>query len=364
MIQNMVNDSILKTQNYISSKMHLKIFDSDSQIIFMDKNENKLGCSPKVFEVVEQSLRNNLSDYPDDSCNQLREKLADYYTLDASNFLITNGSIQALDLLFKTFKMTGLIIPSPTYWAYEAFAKIQNHNVFTISLETDFTFDIYKLIDKAKKENISSVIICNPNNPTGRILSNDEIAVLLDSLRDSLVIIDEAYAEFARTTSINLIKEYNNLIVIKSFSKSYGLAGLRIGYAVASEEIIRFLSYSRIPFSVSSIAQIAARTALDDQEYHSYVVDCNENNRAFLHSKLMKFDFLEPVPSNTNFILTRVENVKPVDLFNFLLNNKLVIRLFEHDHKLSNHIRISVGTENDNRYLISLISQFQKLMIT
>lgn len=362
MFQYIINDSILNAQNYISSKTHLKVVDSDSQIIFMDKNENRLGCSPKVIEVIKQSLLNNISDYPDDSCNLLKEKLADHSKLDKSNFLITNGSIEALNLIFKTFKINNIIIPSPTYWAYEAFAKIQNRNVFRVPLENDFSYDIYKLIDKAKKEDKSSVILCNPNNPTGKLISNEEIAVLLESLKDSLVVIDEAYAEFARTTSTSLIKEYDNLIVIKSFSKSYGLAGLRIGYAVASEEIIRFISYSRMPFSVSSIAQIAARTALDDQDYHTYVVNCTERNRKILRTGLMKFKFLEPIPSKTNFILTKLENVKTVNLFNFLLNNKIVIRLFEQDSRLSNFIRISVGTEKDNQYLISLLSQFQTLL--
>jgi len=360
MIYNNINDSILTAQSFISSKTHLKAIDADSNILFLDKNENKLGCSPNVISSIRQSTLNNISNYPDDSCIQLKKKLAHHFALNHSNFLVTNGSIEALDIIFKTFKMNKIIVPNFTYWAYEAFAKIHNQDVFKIPLEDDFSIDIYKLIDKAKKEKESSIIfLCNPNNPTGKLVSYEEIAMLLESLRDSLIVIDEAYAEFARTSSTNLIKEYNNLIVIKSFSKAYGLAGLRIGYAVAAEEIIRFLSYSQIPFSVSSIAQIAADAALDDQEYLTYVVDYTEENRKMLQKELMKFQSIETIPSTANFILTKLEITKAVDLFNFLLNNKVVVRLFKQDTNLFNFIRISLGTEKDNQYLISLLSRFQ-----
>lgn len=365
MIYNDIDDSILIAQNFISSKTHLKVIDSDSNIFFLDKNENKLGCSPKVITAIKESILSNISNYPDDSCSQLKEKLACHFSLNHTNFLVTNGSIEALNLIFKTFKIHKIIIPNLTYWAYEAFAKIHTREVFKVPLEDDFSIDIHKLIDKAKKEGGSSIILlCNPNNPTGKLVSYEEITMLLESLKDSLIVIDEAYAEFARTTYINLIKEYNNIIIIKSFSKAYGLAGLRIGYAVAAEEIIRFLSYSQIPFSVSFIAQVAAKAALDDQEYLTYVVDRIEENRKMLLKELTKFQFLNPIPSTTNFILIKLETAKAVDLFNFLLSNKVVVRLFRQDTNLFNFIRISLGSEKDNQYLISLLSRFHNQLIS
>lgn len=248
----------------------------------IDWNESTIPPSPKVLEAIHAFLGNahHLNWYPVLNSTNLIEKLEKFHGVPGDCLLITNGSDAALDTICTTYLDPGdvVLVPSPTYTHFLVYAQTRGAEIVPVYGPDPFESDLEGLLDAVAQHRPRLLYLVNPNNPTGVTYTPDEVATLLAACPDTLVIVDEAYSEFAGVTCIGLLQTYPNLVITRTFSKAYGIAGLRIGYAMASEAVIRDLQRVHNPKSVNVLAQIGAMAALDDQEYlHDYLREVNES---------------------------------------------------------------------------------------
>lgn len=243
----------------------------------LDWNEATVPPSPAVIAAITRFLGNthHLNWYPVLNSTNLIEKLARFHGLSGDRLLITNGSDAALDTICATYLDPGdqVLIAAPTYQHFLVFAQSRGAEIVPHYAPDPFTADVDGLLEAVRRLRPRMLYLVNPNNPTGTSYTVDEVATLVAAAPDTVVIVDEAYSEFSGVTSIGLLQEYANLIVTRTFSKAYGMAGLRIGYALAHEAVIRDMRRVFNPKSVNVLAQIAAMAALDDQAYLRWYVD-------------------------------------------------------------------------------------------
>ncbi|MEA3254913.1 MAG: aminotransferase class I/II-fold pyridoxal phosphate-dependent enzyme, partial [Candidatus Altiarchaeota archaeon] len=224
--------------------------------IKLASNENNYGPPQKVVEALQEGIKEvNIYPYKGE---EVKEKIAGYCGVGKENIILGNGSDELMDLIFKTIKGPFLGL-NPSYSEYRIFTQVLDERYLEVNLKEDFSFPLKEFIKKLREAN--APIICSPNNPTGTVVSEEDIRSVLDE--GKITIVDEAYYEFYGKTVIPLIKEYPNLIVLRTFAKAFALAGLRIGYAVSNPEVINVLCKVKPPFSVSSLALASAIAALD-----------------------------------------------------------------------------------------------------
>lgn len=326
--------------------------------IRLAQNENPYGASPRVIETITKNI-NCTSLYPDIFLFELKDKLAQLCRVAPANITIAPGSCALIDQLI--FRMVGkdenIVIPKITFIAYKLCAGI--HQVecrqadmvnFHISLD-----NILSLCDNKTR----LIFLSNPNNPTGTIFSHDEIVRFIEKVpENTYIVLDEAYNEYVTDKnfpdSFSLFKQHKNIIILRSFSKIYGLAGLRIGYGIASESISEDLEKTRIPFSVSTIANMAALVALEDEGHVRACVEKNTAGRVLLIKGISELGY-NVVPSQSNFIFIYFETKADRDsMHDKLLENKIIVRKME-SFGDSRSLRISIGRENDNNKLIECL---------
>lgn len=323
-------------------------------VIKLASNENPFGCSEKVTE----SLKKTLSDlplYPDGNATLLREKLAKKHGLKPDQFIFGAGSNEIITFIAQVFLNPGdeSIYAKPSFTWYDTAVISTGAKAVTIPLN-EYTHDL-NAMKKAVTDKTKIIWICNPNNPTGTIITSSKLHEFIKSVSSDIVIVlDEAYYEFARgdhyPESIPLLDKYPNLIVLRTFSKAYGLASLRVGYGMASTEIISYLNRIRPPFNVNTLAQMAAVVALDDQDFVENTVSETKNGLDFLYREFEELN-LRFVKSYANFIW--VENPLPsTELFEKLLHKGVIIRPF-----MGNWVRITVGTKKENNTLINALKE-------
>ncbi|MEM2933525.1 MAG: histidinol-phosphate transaminase, partial [Methanocellales archaeon] len=235
-------------------------------IIKLASNENPLGPSPKAVEAIKK-YASKAHLYPEPDARSLREALASKYGVKLENVVVGNGGDGILDTLAKVFidRELETIIPIPTFSYYEVFTILNNGKPVFIKRDSNFNIAVDKLLSKVSNRT-SMIFLCSPNNPTGTVVSKREVERILKNT-SAIVVVDEAYADFGDTSVIDIVRKYNNLVVLRTFSKMYGLAGLRIGYALMAEEISKAYLKASISFSVSNIAIKAAIAALEDEEH-------------------------------------------------------------------------------------------------
>lgn len=329
-----------------------------TEVIKLASNENPFGSSPDVQQAIQNKI-SNLGVYPDGAAFELRSALAAFYQLDKSRFVFGNGSDEVISLIARVYltKGTNTIMAAPTFPMYKINAKIEDAEVIEVPLSNG----IHDLNEMKSHVNDQTrvVWICNPNNPSGTYNSYDELVTFLNEIPGHvLVVLDEAYHEYVTAvdypSSVPLLERYPNLVILRTFSKIYGLAGLRIGYGIASPEIIDLLNRVRAPFNASIVAQVAAIAALEDQ---SYVESCRQKNRQGLEQFYKACDDLGLFyyPSEGNFIL--IEMSRPGNqVFEELLRKGIIVRSGE-ALGFPTFIRITVGTEEQNNKVISAISE-------
>ncbi len=239
------------------------------KVIKLASNENPLGCSPKATEAVTKWAE-NMAIYPDGNCTDLRNALAKKLKLKPTQFLFGAGTDQILEIIAATFINPGdkTITGHPSFSRYETVTQIMDGELIQVSLTHDYRFDLNSILNNID-EKTRIVWICNPNNPTGTIITAQELNSFLEKIsKEILVVLDEAYYEYAKggdyPESLELLDSYDNIIILRTFSKIYGLAGLRVGYAISNENIIEYLNRVRGPFNVNGAAQVAAIAALED----------------------------------------------------------------------------------------------------
>lgn len=322
---------------------------------------NPLGMSPIAVRAIQENLP-SLVHYPDRNCTELRKALARRHDLNIDQILIGNGSTELIHLLPKALRLERVLIPVPSFSEYEAAAMLAGCAIRFLKLrdEENFTIRSTDLI-KAMEQGVDAVFLCNPNNPTGLLLQETEILTVLEMTKGEgiRIILDEAFIDYAEHASLlRATERYPNLIVLRSFTKFYGMPGLRVGYLVAREETVAQIERIKPPWSVNHLAQVAAAASLSDESYIEKSRRLIENERAYLSRVLSEFPGVTVFPSHANYLLLKLS----ADLFSIqavedvLYRERVLVRPCGSFRGLSEwYIRVAVKSRADNERLIRLL---------
>jgi histidinol-phosphate aminotransferase len=330
-----------------------KIEVSTDKVIKLDANENPYGCSPHVQKALSQYQQFHI--YPDDGQERLRKMLAGYAGIDAAHIVAGSGSNQLIDLLIRLLveKEDEVINCTPTFGIYSFSTKLCGGKLVEVPREDDFSIDVRR-VKSAVTPKTKIIFITNPNNPTGNLTPREDIEDLLS--KGVPVMVDEAYYEFSGETVIPLMKQYDNLIVLRTFSKWAGLAGLRIGYGLFPPPIADFLLKIKIPYNVNVAALVAVEESLRDTDYLMSSVNKIVTERERLFTGLQKISWIKPYPSKANFILCTVMKGDAKDLYRKLQAKGILVRYFDQP-RIKNCIRISVGKPEYTDAIIKALQQ-------
>jgi histidinol-phosphate aminotransferase len=311
--------------------------------VFLDANENPYGT---------------LNRYPDPYQRKLKQKLAILKGVAQENIFIGNGSDEVIDLAFRIFCNPGedkVLTFSPTYGMYSVSAAINNIELINLPLANDFQINMDELSPYLNDSSIKLIFICSPNNPTGNLIYSADIELILNQF-EGIVILDEAYIDFAnRDSLIGLLQSHNNLIVMQTFSKAWGLAAARLGTAYSSEEIIAIYNRVKPPYNVSAINQQAAIDALDNIKNYKEKLALIKTEKERLITKLKTIHRIKTIyPSDANFLLIEVADANR--FYKDLVAKKIIIR--NRDKQITNCLRISIGTAEENEKLINALRTY------
>lgn len=317
--------------------------------IFLDANENSIG-SPLIKWY---------NRYPDPYQQKIKEKLSSIKGVPIKNIFIGNGSDECIDILYRSFCNPGkdnVIICPPTYGMYEVSAHINDVEIRKATLLENFQLDLIHM-ETLVDENTKIIWICSPNNPTGNSIYFEDIEAILNNF-DGIVVVDEAYINFSRQrSSIQLLAEYPNLVVMQTLSKAWGLAGLRLGMAFASEEIIDIYNKVKPPYNISEAVQELVYKALDNIEDVNEMIREIVKERQRLEVEFGKIPVVEHIyPSDANFLLVKVTDARAI--YEYLLANQIVVRDRSKVLLCEGCLRITVGTAKENDELIHILQQF------
>lgn len=318
----------------------------------MDTSTNVLGPNTVMKDVLTGCMDLDLNQYPTPYSDGLRQALAERYGLQADNFVVGNGSDEDLDIIFKTFLEPGEVVvaPYPSYVLHGFFVKINCGKFVTVDLKPGFQLDPDALLKAQGK----IIILCTPNNPTANIFDHRDVERIV-SEHDGPVIVDEAYGEFARDSFISRVDEFDNLIVTRTFSKAYGLAGLRIGYMASNLKMADLMQRVKIPYSLNRISEMAAIAALKNPEYVDRAIDLVRRERDRLSRGLEALGF-RTYPSESNFILFK--SMRPsAELVARLADKGVLIRDFGKLRMLEDCVRTTIGTADLNDLLLAKLKE-------
>ncbi|MBK15622.1 MAG: histidinol-phosphate transaminase [Chloroflexi bacterium] len=354
-IESMVRDNLKNILTYEPvepiSLISRKFGIPENQIIKLNGNENPYGPSPKVLPALTSS---EISIYPDPLQRNLRDALEKYLNIDSDFLIGAAGSDELIDLLFKLYIYPddSVIDCDPTFGMYSFCARVAGANVEKIPRKSNFDLDL-DAITYAITKKTKIIFISSPNNPTGNICTLDEIKTLLNL--NLLVVVDEAYYEFNGFSVANLVNDYENLVVLRTFSKWAGLAGLRIGYGIMPKNIISHLLDIKSPYNVSTTAESACIASLKDSKFLFENVQKIIKGKEFLFNQLSSISGIKPYPSGANFILFDLPNSsKAAEVYDKLRSKGILIRKFNNS-RLEKSLRVSVGTDPDNTSFINAL---------
>lgn len=327
----------------------------DRKYIKLNTNESPYPPSPEVIASIDDSDIADLRLYSDPECRILRQKLADRYGVGYDNIYLSNGSDDILNFAFMAYCSDGkkVAFADITYGFYKVFADLYHSEANIIPLEDDFSIDVNKYC-----EIDSTVVIANPNAPTGIALPVSEIEKILKSNPNNVVVIDEAYVDFGAESCISLLDKYDNLLIVRTFSKSRALAGARLGFAIASKEIIDDLNkikFSTNPYNVNRITLKVGAAAIDSDDY--FMNNCRRiaKTREITTNELINLGF-EVIPSKANFIFAKSKIMSGSELYTKLKEKGILIRHFGKE-RISDYIRITIGSEEEMKAFITAVKE-------
>lgn len=331
----------------------------DMQYIKLNTNESPYPPSSTVLEMVKTEA-NKLNLYSDPQCSILHQHIASLYGVDKDEVLATNGSDEILNFAFMAFsdKVNPIVFPDVTYGFYPVFAEINSIPYETIPLKDDFSIDVEDYIGINK-----NIVIANPNAPTGKALPLCDIEKIVKSNPDNVVIIDEAYVDFGGESAICLTKKYDNLIVTRTFSKSYSLAGARLGFGIASKELIsdmNTIKYSTNPYNVNRMTQFAGVGAIIDNDY--YMNNCKRiiEDREYTKKELEGLGFTV-LDSCTNFLFAKSDKISGEAYYKRLKEKGILVRHFTSE-KIKDFNRITIGTKEQMKTFINITKEILEEM--
>ncbi len=322
----------------------------------INQNENPYDL-PEALKrrVLEQALARPWSRYPDFDPRELREKLAAFSGWRTDGILAGNGSNELIEalLLVTVGAGTRVVIPEPTFALYALLTSMLGGEPVRVRLTPELEYDIPALISAHRAHGMT--VVCSPNNPTGNLLSSAAVETLCGD--GGLLVLDEAYHEFAEETVVPLLAEYPNLVVLRTFSKAMGMAGLRVGYLLASPELVREVNKARLPYNLNFFSQAAAMAAIDEYEAQLLPnVKRLVRLREELASSLKKFAGVRVFPSRANFLLVEILEANPKAIFEDLYERGVLVRDVTSYPMLERCLRITVGSEEENTVLLEAMS--------
>ena len=345
-LEKLIRDNIRKLTPYSSARHEFK----GEASVFLDANENSFG-SP---------LPESFNRYPDPLQWQLKFELAKIKGVPAEYIFVGNGSDEVIDLAYRIFcnpKKDNVIICPPTYGMYEVSANINDVEIRKVNLTEDFQLDVDGIL-AATDQNTKLLFICSPNNPTGNNMRRTDVELLLNNFK-GLVIIDEAYINFSRQkTFIQELTEYENLVVMQTLSKAWGLASLRLGLAFASLPIIEIFNKVKPPYNINKASQALAIEALQNTQQVNDWIKQTVEQRELLIKELSGFSFVKKIfESDANFLLVRVQDANA--LYNYLSQNKIIVRNRSKEIMCDNCLRITIGTPEENLDLVKAFKNYE-----
>lgn len=332
---------------------------SKETIIKLNTNENPYPPSPQVTTALQQFNPESLKRYSSIDNHLLKQALAKQHDLTSQHFMIGNGSDEVLAFCFLAFfnSTDPILFPDLTYGFYKVWADLFRIPYRELPLTANFEIDLslYHQVN-------GGIILANPNAPTGILKPLAEIQQLLQQNPEVIVIVDEAYADFAGVSALSLVKDYPNLVIIRTFSKVNALAGLRVGYAIGNPVYIQYIESVKAsfnPYSVDLLAETLAIAAVNDSEYYQERTIQICQTRDWFIKKLAQHGF-DSLPSQTNFILTSHPTVSAQQLSTYFLANDVYVRYFPSIDRLQNYLRISIGTKTEMAVVLQLIEKFKQ----
>ncbi len=343
-LENLIRENIKRLTPYSSAR---KEFSGAAQI-YLDANENSFG-SP---------LDKNYHRYPDPLQTEIKRQIAVLKSIQPNEIFIGNGSDEAIDLLFRIFcepKKDNVLICPPTYGMYEVSAEVNDVAIKRVNLTENFQLDL-QAIEKAIDARTKLLFVCSPNNPTGNSFPREEILKLTETF-GGIVVVDEAYIHFSREKSLaSEINRFKNLVVLQTFSKAWGLAGVRVGLAFANAETIALFNRIKPPYNISQPAQEAILQALKNGAAVERTVAEIVSAREKLIGKLSKIACVERIyPTDANFVLVKMTDAEKI--YRFLLDEKIVVRNRNNVELCAGCLRITVGTPEENESLLEALKR-------
>ncbi|MHB8929875.1 MAG: histidinol-phosphate transaminase [Melioribacteraceae bacterium] len=339
-IESLVRENILKLKPYTSARGDYLTG------ILLDANENSFGS------VVKDEWHLELNRYPDPFHNQLRNELGSYLNVEKDKLFIGVGSDEIIDLLVRIFcepKIDNAVILEPTYGMYKVACDVNDVSTIPVMLDESFQPRLDKIYSAINK-NTKLIFICSPNNPTGNVINSESILNLAKNF-NGIIIVDEAYAEFSgKPSMINMVEKHPNIVVLRTFSKAWGLAGVRCGYCITSPEIIKLLYKIKLPYNINKLTSQIVIYALKNFAQKDKFVTAINFEKEFLIKELKLIQKIKKVfTSDSNFILFECAN--PTDIYHKLTEKGIIIR--DRSNQVKNCLRVSVGTRDQNEKFLN-----------
>ncbi|HUX93006.1 MAG TPA: histidinol-phosphate transaminase [Ignavibacteriaceae bacterium] len=340
-INKLVRKNILELKPYTSAR---DIYEGDG--ILLDANENSFGSTFTKIEGLK------LNRYPDPHQNDLREIVSNYLLISQENLFFGVGSDEIIDLLIRIFCEPGIdnvIIPEPTYGMYKVACDINNVETKSVLLTDKFQID-FNEIEKVYNSSSKIIFLCSPNNPTGNLINKADIARLCEKY-NSMIVVDEAYIDFSiKGALIDQLKKYNNLVILRTFSKAWGLAGIRLGYCMADSELIKILFKVKAPYNISTLTRYVLTKAFVNSSVKDEYIQSIIAERKRLKYQLETLRGIENVfDSDANFLLIKCNN--PIEVQNKLIDKGIIVRDRSNQPQLGGCLRISIGSKAENDLL-------------
>lgn len=342
------NKSLSKLEAYVPGEQL-----NDKKYIKLNTNESPYPPSPEVLDVVKNANAKDFRLYPDPECKNLKQAIADVYSVGYENVFVSNGSDEVLNFFFMAFCDDGVIFPNITYGFYKVFCELYSVDYKQIPLKEDFSIDIndYTGVNK-------NIIIANPNAPTGICLSLTDVEKIVKSNPDNLVVIDEAYVDFGGESAVKLIDKYTNLLVIHTYSKSRSLAGARLGFAFANKDIIsdfEKVRYSTNPYNINKMSLSIGEASVKSQDYFNNNCLEIQKTREYVTNELEVLNF-EVIPSKANFIFAKSNEISGKELYLKLKDKGVLVRHFDNPLILD-YNRITIGSIDEMEIFISKVKE-------
>jgi histidinol-phosphate aminotransferase len=335
-------------------------------VIKLASNENPLGASKKAIKAIKENL-NAIFYYPDSNSYALKKGLSEHYGLGVGNIFVGAGGDEVIELIAKLFfnKEEDVVISRHSFIRYEMSAKLMGSKVVVVAMKDGFKHDLTAMA-KACTERTKAVFVTNPNNPTGTYNTREELCKFLKEVPlnkvglKPIVALDEAYFEYASLeedypNGLDFLKDNPNLIIFRTFSKIYGLAGLRVAYGFASEEIVDYIERTRPPFNVNRLAQIGGTAAIEDKEQVAKSLKLVKEGKEYLYKEFRDLE-VEYIKSAGNFILFNSSPYKGKELFDALVREGVIIRAMD-EYELPDWVRVTIGLGEENELFIDKLKK-------